>query len=155
MLNKSSLRYLLATNKKSSKKFSSVKNFSSLLMTTNDNNSSPDLASPSTSKGNSCNSMAGRSVSAPTSPYKTIIKRQFHETNYQVKKPKTAIKRHRKGDKITIKRSHSIIAVNMVNNSASLTDCLPPFPALPSLGPNYRRSMQKVFFDVDTIELER
>uniref|UniRef100_A0A336K6N4 CSON001692 protein n=1 Tax=Culicoides sonorensis TaxID=179676 RepID=A0A336K6N4_CULSO len=113
MLNKSSLRYLLATNKKSSKKFSSVKNFSSLLMTTNDNNSSPDLASPSTSKGNSCNSMAGRSVSAPTSPYKTIIKRQFHETNYQ------------------------------------------PFPALPSLGPNYRRSMQKVFFDVDTIELER
>lgn len=76
MLNKSSIRCLLASNKKT-KKISSVKNFSSLLMQ-NDNN---DLATPSTSASNTRN----RSVSAPTSPYKTIIARKFHESNFQVR----------------------------------------------------------------------
>lgn len=84
MLNKSSLRYLLATNKKSNKKFSSVKNFSSLLMS-NENNGL-DLGTPSTSIDSG--SRSTRSVSAPTSPYKTAITRKFHETNFQVSERK-------------------------------------------------------------------
>lgn len=72
MLNKSSLRFLFARNKQSNKKYSSVKSFSSLLMTNNEIN---DLTYPSTSGG---------STSLPTSPYKKVLMRKFHESNFQV-----------------------------------------------------------------------
>lgn len=56
---------------------------------TNDNNGL-ELGAPSTSKDSGLRST--RSVSAPTSPYKTAITRQFHETNYQVSERKGNLK---------------------------------------------------------------